>query len=142
MEEEESAFFVLGVKSAANLEGADTSFEYSMVKIPADKIERAVWMQDGIDTIKSKILELKEQQEQKFGGAVKDEISKLETQTARMTMERNDYLGKNAISYLEVVERGLQTFFEGDGVGSKALEKMISQGVFEISQDKKMRTRA
>ena len=129
--EEDSTFFVLAA-DAHQVGGGPVSFEYALVQIARDKIERALWMQDGIDGLNEKISELKEQEEQNFGSEVRDEILKLDAKISKMQLERNDYIGSNAISYVRIIEHGQQTFFEGDGIPASALKRMLEQKLLEI----------
>ena len=134
--EEDAAFFVLGADALGMGEGGGAgSFEYSLVQIPGEKIERALWMQDGIDAESGKLSELRGQIEHNFGSEVNDEILKLGAKISKMRMERNDYLAQNAISYMKVIERGRQTFFEGDGIAANALEGMLRKGVLELGRE-------
>jgi len=134
-EEKEDIFFVLGAEvNSIGADGGPNSFLYSLVKVPEDDIEHAIWMQDGIDKVNEEIEELRGQKDE-FGGAVRNDISKLETKVSSMVKNRDDYIGKNAISSLQVIEKGQQTFFAGDAIPSAALDNMIKEKVLAVAKD-------
>jgi len=131
----QTTFFVLHTDARQMGDGEQqASFEYALVQIAQDKIERALWMQDGIDSVNERISELQKQKEQNFGGEVRDEIFGLGLKISKMRKERNEYLGSNAISYVNIVERGQQTFFEGDGIPASALGKMLDGKILEVGE--------
>ena len=134
MDEQEPTFFVMNVEAGEDAHGA--LYEYSLVQIPFDKIEKAVFMQDGIEKQQQNLDELREEEHQ-FGSSAHDEISKVEIKIEEMKKKMNDYLGKNAISFESVVERAhVATFEIGDGIGKSALEDMMQKKVLEINEQK------
>lgn len=133
--DEEPTFFVLDVQEAHI--GEEISFEYSLVQIPFDKIEGVMNMWERVEAEREKLLDLREDEHQNFGSGVHDEISQLEIKVGGLESQINDYLGRNAISYLSVVERNpIATFERGDGIGKGAIDKMIDKKVLEIAQEK------
>ncbi|MFH0927230.1 MAG: hypothetical protein V1822_01500 [Candidatus Micrarchaeota archaeon] len=129
--DDETTFFVLSAGAFSAAANKEPSFEYSLVQIPMEKVERALWMLDGIERVGEKIGELGEKKNENFGGEVGNELLGLRAKVSGMRREMNDYLGKNAISYLKVIERGQQTFFEGDGIPSSALKDMVGKGLLD-----------